>query len=271
MSVTDRTAARRPLPILEIVTQAYRVLFAHPGAWLMALLLPLAIELAVQLGYLSLYGPELVRIMMGQQAGDAGMQLRGLGVQLCVLIAYALFAVSWHRFMLLGPGERPRLLPAILGRHMRFFGITLGLSLLIGVAVAVPLLILYFAHVESALVLILLVVLAGGLFVRCQLVFPAIALDQRLSLAGSWVTTRGNGLKLFWGLVLSALPWVLVSLLIDQLTQDPQARFILTGDLNGGAFAAYLATGVIGYGMVAVVVGTISGVYRHLVLETRAG
>lgn len=267
MSTVDRDTPQRSLPILEVVSQAYRILLSQPGAWLTAALIPLAIEVAVQVGYLSLYGPDLVRAMMQQGALPAGMQIRGLGVQVCVLIAYALFAVSWHRFNLLGPEERPRLLPPILGRHMRFFGMTLGLSLLIGLAVAGPLILLMVGQIDSVIAIVGVAVLAVALFVRWQLIFPAIALDQRLSLGQSWIATRGFGLKLFWGLVLAALPWVLVSALLDSLTQVPQAQFLMTGQLNLVAFLALLAGGLLGYGLVGVIVGTVSGAYRHLVLE----
>jgi hypothetical protein len=197
----------------------------------------------------------------------ACMQISGLGVQVCVMIAYALFAVSWHRFNLLGPEERPRLLPPILGRHMRFFGMALGLSLLIGLAVAGPLVIMIFARIDSILAVIGVAVLAVALFVRWQLIFPAIALDRRLSLGQSWIVTRGFGLKLFWGLVLAALPWLLVSALLDHLTQVPQAQFLMTGEVNLVAFLALLAGGLLGYGAVGAIVGTVSGAYRHLVLE----
>ena len=268
---TSQNAPRRPppasLPMLDVVAQSYRVLLAQPGAWLAALLVPLAIEMAVQLAFFTLYGPELTLAQYAPQQADPMLFVRFLGMLLCLMIAYVLFAVSWHRFMLLGPGERPRLLPGVLGRHMRFAGMSFAVSLLVGLAVAVPIALLTLLRVQSVIALLLVGVLAMALFVRWQLIFPAIALDRRLTLGEAWQRSRGNALKLFWGLLLSALPWALVGAVLDDLTRDAQARFVASGQLNGTAVAAMLASGLLGYAMLGTIVGTLSGSYRHLAAE----
>jgi len=260
-----RGAPSATLPMLEVVAQSYRVLLGQPGAWFAALLLPLVIELAVQLGFFSLYGPELTMAQYAPQRADPLLFVRFVGMTLCLLIAYVLFAVSWHRFMLLGQGERPRLLPGVLGRHMRFAGMSFAVSLLVGLAVAVPIALLTLLQVQSAIALLLVGAMAMALFVRWQLIFPAIALDRRLTLGQAWQHSRGQALKLFWGLLLSALPWALVSAVLEDLTRDAQARFVASGEINGAAFAAMLASALLGYAMLGTIVGTLSGSYRHLV------
>jgi len=258
----------RYLPILQILTEAWRLLLSQPGAWLKAALLPLVIELAVTYGFLKLYGASLSGLAMGSAAAlDPGVLLRFLGMQLCLLIAYVLFAVSWHRFALLGPGERPGALPPVQSRHVRFLLTTIGLSLLIGLIAAVPVFIIALMQIQSILVLIGVAALAVALAVRWQLVFPAIALDRRLTLAGSWQATRGHGLLLFWLLVLAVLPGILAGLLLDRAFGSAQGIFILSGELSLPAALGYLLGGLIGYATLALAVGCASGAYRRLVEE----
>lgn len=259
-----------PLPVLEILAESYRLLRDQLAAWVTAMLLPLAITLAVQFAFFSAYGPSLEQaINMQTQEADPGMTLRFLGMQLCLLIAYALFAVSWHRFALLGAAESPRLLPLVQGHHIRFLLTTIGLSLLVGIAATIPMIAAALLGIHSMLVPLLSLAVAVMLFVRLQLVFPAIALDRRLGLAGSWEATKGHGLRLFWLCLLSILPWLLLNLLIDPLIGPAQTQFVLSGELTLGAVLGFLIGGAINYALLAVLVGSVSGAYRRLVDPAR--
>lgn len=254
-----------PLPIVEILGETWRLLLSQPGAWLRALLVPLAIELAVTYAFLSLYGPSLARMAIaGMGQDDPLVLLRLVGMQLCLLIAYVLFAVSWHRFALLGPAEAPRALPAVQARHVRFLLTTVGLSLLIGLLVAVPLFVVAAMQIQSSLVLVGVVVLFVALFVRWQLVFPAIALDRRMSFSEAWQRTRGNGIRLFWLFFLAILPPGLLNFLLGDLFAPAQGAFMMSGELSVDAAVGYLASGLVGYLLIALLVGAISGAYRRL-------
>lgn len=265
MSLQGPSGGAQPLPIVEILGESWRLVLGQPGAWLRALLLPLAIELAVTYGFVSLYGPSLARwAMTTPEQVDPLIMLRFLGMQLCLLIAYVLFAVSWHRYALLGQSEDPRVVPAVQGRHVRFLMTTIGLSLLISLIVAVPLFLLTALRIQSAIVLVGIVVVFVALFVRWQMIFPAIAIDRRMTFGQAWQTTRGNGIRLFWLFFLAVLPPAVLSALIGNLFAEAQARFMLSGELSAGAAVGYLVSGLLGYLLIALLVGAISGAYRRL-------
>ena len=265
MSRRGSSGSSQPLPIVESLGEAWRLVLGQPGAWFRALLLPIAIELAVTYGFISLYGPSLARWAAATpQQVDPLIMLRFLGMQLCLLIAYVLFAVSWHRFALLGPAEEPRAVPAVQGRHVRFLLTTVGLSLLPALIVAVPLFLLTLLKIQSAIVLIGVGVLFFALFVRWQLVFPAIALDRRTSFAESWQRTRGNGIRLFWLFLLAVLPPAVLSGLVGNLFAEAQAVFMTSGQLSAGAALGYLVGSLFGYLLIALLVGCLSGAYRRL-------
>lgn len=255
-----------PLPALEIVGQSYRLLRDQPLAWARALALPLAINLAVQFAFLSVYGPSIWQAMnLEQPDADPGITLRAVGMSLCLLIAFALFAVAWHRFALIGPAEAPRLLPAVQGYHVRFILTMIGLSLLIGLVAVLPFILADLLGIYSQLIPLLALVVAVALAVRLQLVFPAVALDRRLGLAGSWRATKGQGLRLFWMVLLSVLPWQLLSLLLGPVIGPAQGQFVASGQLTLAAALGFAVSGLIEFALLAVLVGTISGAYRRLV------
>ena len=254
------------LPVGQILAESWRLLLGQPGAWCRAMLIPLVIELAVTYGFLSLYGPQLAAMTMGNpQDIDTPTMLRFLGMQICLLIAYVLFAVAWHRFTLIGPSEAPRALPTVQRRHMRFLATTIGVALLIGLAVMVPLMIIAALRVQSALVLIGVMILVFVLLVRWQLVFPAIAVERPLSLVASWRATRGHGFWLFWLLVLAVLPGVVVGFLLDQVFGAAQQLFVAFGTLSVPAALGYLASSLVSYATLAIAVSAVSGAYRRLV------
>ncbi len=267
----EEAAQRPPLPMLEIVTTAYNLLLAHPRAWLTALVVPLLIEIAATAGFLALYGEALNRVPIDPSAiAGPVFYARFAGLILCLMIAYVFFAVSWHRFALLGPGERPRLLPAVLGRHMRFGWMSFLVLLLVLLAMLVPLVALILAQVESLIAILLAVTLTVALFVRWQLIFPAIALDRPIGFGQAWRLSRGHGLTLFWGFVLASLPWALANAVLTDLTQPLQNRFVVTGAQPLEALGAMLLGSLLDYASLAVVVGMLSGTYRHLVLATES-
>jgi hypothetical protein len=77
------------------------------------------------------------------------------------------------------------------------------------------------AGIESGWFLVAPVMIAVGLFVypvvaRLMLVLPAIAVDEGPPyLARAWARTRGNALRLFFGMIICALPLSLLTSLVD--------------------------------------------------------
>jgi len=267
---TQPPVPARPLPLLAIAKESFDLLFTNLGAFVAAMAVPLVIELLAVWAFWTTYGPEMVRLSMdgGGSFGAPGIFfLRMFGLLLVLMIAYALFAVAWHRFALLGAGDRPRVLPAVQGRHMRFLLLTYGVGLLIGLIAMAALVPLGALRVNSQ---ILLVLVSFGLiliFTRWQLAFPAIAVDRPLGLGGAWRASRGQTLRLFWLFLLVVVPPAAVRWLIDRTFQQDMGAFIMTGTISLPAAAGLAISAVMGYVMLAMLVGAISGAYRRLVLQ----
>ncbi|HKY96030.1 MAG TPA: hypothetical protein VJL84_12030 [Kiloniellales bacterium] len=270
MSVQDSQtpATPRVLPILEIAKDAYQLLFRHPGLFLAAMAVPLVIELLATWAFWTTYGPEMARLATaggGDLAQPGAFLLRLFLLLLVLLIAYSLFAVAWHRLSLLD--QRPGLLPAVHGRHVRFILMTYGVSLLIGIIAFLVILPLGLLKVQSQIVFLLLGLGLVLIFMRWQLAFPAIAVDRPLGLGGAWRATRGHTLRLFWLFLLVVIPPSAVRWLVDKLFEEQVGMFMVTGTLTPPAFAGLAISAIVGYVMLALLIGALSGAYRHLVLQ----
>lgn len=131
------------------------------------------------------------------------------------LIPFAFLGVALSRVVLLGE-EAGFLPPQPLGRRTWVY---IGYTLLMIVSITIPIIVVAIGAFGAAFALEGQAaggggvgwVIAGGLLallvllyfvVRFSLVFPALSVDHKLGLAGSWRLTRGNGLKLF-GVILA--------------------------------------------------------------------
>ncbi len=150
-----------------------------------------------------------------------------------VLIAFASFAVAWHRAILLGPGEAARDGLRIGRRDWRFLGYSIAIPLLVGVPLGMAASLATFAIVIVAklgglsalspalvgLAMRLAAALGGAaIMARLALVLPAIAVDEPgASLSRAWKLGRGNAWRLAagWLLCLAAFaPVVFLYLLL---------------------------------------------------------
>jgi hypothetical protein len=259
-----------PLPILATAKESFDLLLANLGAFCAALAVPLLIELLTVWAFWTTYGPDMVRLAMGGGGAEvpSGLfLLRMFGLLLVLMIAYALFAVAWHRFALLGQADRPRVIPSVQARHVRFLLLTYGVGLLIGLIAFAILIPLGFARVNSQIVLILISFGLVLLFTRWQLAFPAIAVDQTLGLAGAWRASRGQTLQLFWLFLLVVVPLFAARWLVERVFEEEMGLFVVTGTLNLPAAAGLALSAILGYVMLALLVGAVSGAYRRLVLQ----
>lgn len=146
----------------------------------------------------------------------------GAAIGLAALIFYVAagvaFSVAWHRAILRG---EPSISPAGLHfgrREWRFLGYGLLITLIIGVALAAAagvLSVFAVAMMAAAgpagvifFVLPVLAAIAGwALCSRLMLALPAVAVDEETDLLSTaWARGRGNGVRLFFGPLLCALP-----------------------------------------------------------------
>ena len=163
----------------------------------------------------------------------AGQSTRAVVVNFVVsllgVVPYCIFSVTWHRLVLLGPvAARPSLMPAWGGRHWRYLGYGILITI-ISYAILLPAFIaIGFATgaggtsevavwpllLGLALFLIAFFV-TPYLFMRLSFVLAAVCLDERYGLGDSWRQTRGQGLRLFALGVLVSVPIIVASLALS--------------------------------------------------------
>lgn len=162
--------------------------------------------------------PFVLALALSVLAVSASLAVPGTDILFLALdlIPYALLGIALSRVLLMGE-EAGLLPPQPLGRRTWIY---VGYTLLMTLAVAVPVAIAVIAGagvtslgigtgwtVATAIAafLVLLYVLT-----RFSLVFPALSVDRKLGLVGSWRLTRGSGLKLFGAFLVILLVTVVV-------------------------------------------------------------
>ena len=207
-------AARR-LPIGKTAAAAYRAVFGQFPALARAAFVPYLISLALwALGLLAAGTPFLPRLL-----------------SLLEVVPATLFAVAWHRQILLGPGAgAPALRPSWKTRHWLFLAYSLAVTafgyvvvmLIQPVAGRAIGLFFGFLHADQGAAmalsgLVTFLVLFPLMFyfgVRFSFIFPAVAVDERYAPRHAWRHTKGHVLRLMATFVLAALPLVLLSMLV---------------------------------------------------------
>lgn len=217
MTVQETTASLPGLGIAATVSSAYSVVLRR--FWLLSKAAALPFVLSLVIGGIAAVITET------HFALDIGIQLLGL-------LPLVIFGIAWSRIVLIGPqsGAIPR--PLFGRRTWIYFGYALVQVLLI----ILPMFALGFVAVGAAFLenrigsaldlesnaanVILLVPVTFGVYlillyflIRLALVFPAVALDQKLGLSGSWRMTRGSGLKLYIAMILIVIPVMLATMI----------------------------------------------------------
>ncbi|HLB80766.1 MAG TPA: hypothetical protein VJJ77_09690, partial [Dongiaceae bacterium] len=191
-----------PLPVLGIVAEAYRLLWAYRWELVRLGLIPVSLSflLAAIVGMLPAGG-----IAVAASAAD--------------LVPLTLFAVNWHRLVLLGPRRAAAGLGMRWGRRETTFLLrSLLLGFGIGAAMVVPLLAISAALQRSPAglpILGLAIVAAVLLSLRLSLAFPAIAVDLPYGFRRSWNDTAGCGLRLMAAMLATSAPlWAALLLFV---------------------------------------------------------
>ena len=263
----------RELPIAETISEAYKSVFENFGMWLRIMLGPaiLSVPIAVfgqmmiadeqaMLEEQGLEGPEATTAMMSAAWPEL------LLANLISFVPYVLFAVAWHRFLLLGekPGSAlAPLFPSL--RHVRFYLYTLLLVLVIGVAAAlvgtVGALVAALlsgaagANVLQAPLFLLLFMLTLYVTARLQFTFPALAVDEHYGFGDSWRNTRGQGWRFLLALSCCFVPPLFFSLIMT-LILGGATSFSILFFVNAFILAA------IGLLTTAIVISAISAAFR---------
>ena len=251
--------ALQAVPIRETVRAAYRSVFGQ-------------LDLVARTAFL----PFLLSMML-VVTGNPAVNLL---VALLRLIPYTIFAVAWHRVVLLGPQRAfPAFFPGWSRRHWRFFGYALAVMAITTAVISIASIVaaaimlrqdgpidgestaalvegtadatgLYGAILAVAFLAMPLVVY---ILMRFSFVFPAVAVDEGYRLGDAWRHTRGQGVRLVFVMFLTLAPVIFLELLLFRA---------LTAGLVGTA-VAYVIGNVLGYISLALSLSVISGAFRN--------
>lgn len=248
--------AANPLPIAVSVARAYRTVGELIGHLPRAVAAPYILSLLLALPIVLMPDNLAVQILFG----------------LLGPVPNTLFAVAWHRLVILGPQvATPPPLPAWKRRHWRF----LGYSLLFIVLSVLPLSAMAFvvgalsiasgsAPAGLAVLTVPLIIAQIYLVLRWCLVLPASTLDEDYRLRHSWAHSKGQVLRLLAILVLILVPMIVLMLIAGSLLGamlEPGGE----GQLSAGQFVLFhLVTAVISYLATALWITAISQAFRDL-------
>ncbi len=242
----------RPLPIVESVSRAYRTVGELIGHLPRTAAAPYILSLLLALPIVMAPGNRMVEILFG----------------LLGLAPYTLFAVAWHRLVLLGPQmATPPLVPLWKRRHWRFLGFSLLFIGLTSLAVMAMLLVgapLANTPAAAGLLIALLATAHVYLMLRWCLVLPASALAEDSRLGHSWAHSRGQGRRLLAILLLTLLPMIVLMLIAGSLL-GAMVEPGEDGQLSAGQFILFhLVTAVLSYVATALSITVISQAFRDL-------
>lgn len=266
------------LPIWDTVAAAYRSVLQDNIQYLpRAMVGPMALSLVIGLIDIGLApGPNA-------EPGAPYMLLSAL-ISLLGMAPYVIFAVAWHRLVLLGPQvAAPTAMPSWQRRHWAFLAYSLLVSILFFGLLMIAGLIgggfmapmdgglpaepagggnLIRAMAAFALVLVSIMVL-----MRLSFVFPAIAVDERYGLGDAWRHTQGQGLRLLAAVTLASLPFVILLMLLSGLVvgalPDPNGGPADEPTGSGPGFLLLLVISVVvGYVWTAIGVSLLSIAFR---------
>ncbi|MGF1608660.1 MAG: hypothetical protein ACFCUQ_04640 [Kiloniellales bacterium] len=219
-----------PLPIWETVTASYRSVFvdnlnhlpnAVAGPFVLSLMI---MYLFFRLGIdVTLLGGNPTTA-----SGWLGLILAGF----VSLVPYVIFAVAWHRLILLGPAvAAPTVIPGMTNRHWRFYGYSL-LLILLGIVVALVIVglstliavLIFRSQLLGGLVALATVAVALAVILRLSLVLPPTAIDKHYGIGDAFRLSEKQGFRLLVAFIVISIPFVIVNFLIDEHVRDLAAE-----------------------------------------------
>ena len=184
--------------------------------------------------------------------------LLGIGV-------YALFAVSCHRIILIGPSALANSWGLYWSdRELRFVGRFIAIALLCFVAAIPGLFCLKMlgklepsplSNTLYMLAAMTTYLMGSYVFSRLSMVLPAIAIDHRPTLSQGWNWSRGSGMRLTVALLVPGLIFLVMRSVLSLLTPTPSLLVI------------YAAIELLFYLLGAYTVAVLSVAFRQLISE----
>lgn len=212
----------RKLPVWSTILGAYDFVWYERRPFLTLALPAIAILtiLTIMLGAIRATASVILSTIGAGASPEGAVLILGLGIfgrlglGLAMLAIWVTFCVAWHRHYLV-PEEVATIQTALRWgrRQYRFLLIVIG----VGALLVLPLII------GDALSIIIIEPIAlpvgfiGAMYImaRLALLFPATAVDHRMSFGECWMFTRGNGWRLFLVIGLVSSPFEVTIILIE--------------------------------------------------------
>ncbi len=246
------------LPVWRTVLGSYGFVFSNLGRFLALGWLPLVIAFAASMT------SDVLAEVGGGKNGFVADWASYIALGAVSLAMYAVFAVRWHRFFLLGEHEGV-FIGIFSPRDWRFLGYLVLLTIAPMVPMWVIVLISGFVSIlHSIAVSILLFVMF-----RFSLVLPGTAVDRPLGLDEAWHKMLGHTWRFIGAFFLVAflymIPFWIVSEIFVQSVFDSGMTGGAAEPTIGTLFATNAAMDIFGFFATAASITVLSKFYRHIV------
>jgi hypothetical protein len=271
MSAIAAEAAPVKLPFWKTLGEAYAVWFKNlPELIRIAWVWLLAMAPIVGL-FMWWQAPAMIELMQSARVGrpdpNPGMTTLMQALNSVILLpVLSSIAVAWHRLLLRNEhvsGPYLRLDSVVIGYAVLFFLIALLFSVpqylsQTYVALAQPPGATEIDPGAMAVSFVGSLVTLVALFFACRLfmVLPAKALDREISFGTAWTATRKNSWRLFWGYMLSLLPFAAIAGVIGYSLGIAQPSRAMAAAIWTIVTLLWALFGMVG-------VGFLSLAYRH--------
>jgi hypothetical protein len=203
------------LPIWLTICQSYGIVFRNLGVFMALAILPLVLTFIVQ---------ELSREVV--ESFDWPSRVRLLIEEPFRWLFWAVFAVAWHRYALLGRRDTAVWIQFRVGwREIRylFYSAVIAIPLL---GARIPMMILIQNLQElpapTALWLTLIALLAIGIglvvLIRFSFIFPSVSVERPSGFGRAWKETSGSSWQIFCVTFLASIPIGIVDRLLREVT-----------------------------------------------------
>lgn len=202
MSYQSASPMTYQIDVVDQVGRAYRAVLDNTQV---------VVEMAF-LPYLIVLGIEFVALLI-PGTGLFGHVLAALVQAIAFLIFGAIFAVRWHRFILLGESVGGGLVPPgwaqFLVAGIKLVALSFAAWIGLGVIFFLP------PHVLTAPLTMIGGIALGLCVLRVSLIFPAAAIERPVGLRVAWDWITGNFWRLFACALCCYLPFVIAQMLIN--------------------------------------------------------
>jgi len=254
-------AGRGKVPVWRTAIESYGFVFSNLDRFFALGWLPLLITFA---GYMA---SDVLDDVGGGENASVADWVSDIGLEAVSLAMYAVFAVRWHRFFLLGEHESV-FSEFLVARNWRF----LGYTLLLDFAPFAPMFIMSHVAIETTNVLFGLYSWAASILIivllRFSLVLPGTAVDRPLGLGEAWHKMLGHTWRFIGAFFLVAILYVIPFWIVSAVFGQSLSGGITNGASEptiGAFFATNAAMAIFGFLATAVGITVLSKFYRHIV------